>query len=412
MGQKLGLALAGGGALGSYEVGAIEALEELGFHFDVVSGTSIGALNGAFLASHAAKRLRPLWSNITADKVMVNGVDISKKLLTNPSLNTTKEFNKWYWTYFKNGLSADITPFKKYIKDALDVDAALNSDMEFGVVTTSFPSMKLVDVNMKKVDKDKFLPFLHASSACTPIFPPEIIDGKRYIDGFFNDNLPIRLAFKLGADEVIAIDMRLFSLKPQNRFFLTLPNVSYIAPYIPLGSMVDFSQESIQKYMKLGYLDTMKFFKKYRGFYFCFQGEIPSSGFLADLIHEYGTDSEWILDELKKDSHWVMDEKDYFVRAMEDIAIRLDVKDYYDCFTMEEFASRLREAIKQKKANQGFLSRTFQSVTSDISTKRRAIKTKFLIEFGSKYLKLTTPSGRPLLTKYLLNGINKKEKEA
>ena len=45
----LGLALEGGGAKGSYEIGAYIALKELGFKFDAVAGTSIGSLNAAFI---------------------------------------------------------------------------------------------------------------------------------------------------------------------------------------------------------------------------------------------------------------------------------------------------------------------------------------------------------------------------
>lgn len=42
----LGLALEGGGAKGAYEIGAYRALTELGYHFDVICGVSIGAING------------------------------------------------------------------------------------------------------------------------------------------------------------------------------------------------------------------------------------------------------------------------------------------------------------------------------------------------------------------------------
>ena len=46
----LGLALEGGGAKGAYEIGAYRALTELGYHFDVICGVSIGAINAALLA--------------------------------------------------------------------------------------------------------------------------------------------------------------------------------------------------------------------------------------------------------------------------------------------------------------------------------------------------------------------------
>lgn len=48
---KLGLVLSGGGAKGAYHVGVIKALQELGIQIDILSGASIGALNGAVLLS-------------------------------------------------------------------------------------------------------------------------------------------------------------------------------------------------------------------------------------------------------------------------------------------------------------------------------------------------------------------------
>ena len=45
------LALAGGGARGAYEVGVWNALTQAGLHFNAVSGTSIGSMNAAFVAT-------------------------------------------------------------------------------------------------------------------------------------------------------------------------------------------------------------------------------------------------------------------------------------------------------------------------------------------------------------------------
>lgn len=50
-GMKRGLVLAGGGARGSYQVGVYQALTELGWRPDVITGTSVGCLNGAMFAT-------------------------------------------------------------------------------------------------------------------------------------------------------------------------------------------------------------------------------------------------------------------------------------------------------------------------------------------------------------------------
>jgi NTE family protein len=68
---KVGLVLAGGGAKGGYQIGAIEALAAAGTRVHAVAGTSIGALNGAVVAgspnlAEAAVRLVAMWERFTA----------------------------------------------------------------------------------------------------------------------------------------------------------------------------------------------------------------------------------------------------------------------------------------------------------------------------------------------------------
>lgn len=67
--SKLGLVLSGGGAKGAYHVGVIKALYELGIQIDMLSGASIGALNGAVLLSADSQNqglinLEKLWEKL------------------------------------------------------------------------------------------------------------------------------------------------------------------------------------------------------------------------------------------------------------------------------------------------------------------------------------------------------------
>lgn len=67
--MKVGLPLSGGGAIGAYEAGVVKALAESGTDVDMVSGASIGALNGAIIASssglsQAAERMVEIWNHL------------------------------------------------------------------------------------------------------------------------------------------------------------------------------------------------------------------------------------------------------------------------------------------------------------------------------------------------------------
>lgn len=70
--MKTGLVLSGGGAVGAYQAGVVKALAECGAQISMVSGVSIGALNGAIIAAspdlseaaHAWRRSGSIWERI------------------------------------------------------------------------------------------------------------------------------------------------------------------------------------------------------------------------------------------------------------------------------------------------------------------------------------------------------------
>ena len=61
MSKNVGLVLEGGGVKGAYELGALIALIEKGYTFSAITGTSIGALNGAVMASQGIEKLAEYW---------------------------------------------------------------------------------------------------------------------------------------------------------------------------------------------------------------------------------------------------------------------------------------------------------------------------------------------------------------
>jgi len=82
-----GLVLEGGGAKGSYHVGAYRALLDLGIKIDGVAGTSIGALNGAAIVQGDLSNLEKLWEETSIDTLFginrnemdkIKGLSLSK----------------------------------------------------------------------------------------------------------------------------------------------------------------------------------------------------------------------------------------------------------------------------------------------------------------------------------------------
>ena len=64
------LVLAGGGARGSYQVGVWRALAELGWQPQIITGTSVGCLNGAMFALDQYETARDMWLTIRSRDVM------------------------------------------------------------------------------------------------------------------------------------------------------------------------------------------------------------------------------------------------------------------------------------------------------------------------------------------------------
>ena len=85
--EKIGLVLEGGGSKGAYQVGVLKALLENGYRFDAVTGTSIGALNGAILAQDGLDRLEDFWREVKISSIFDVSEEIAEKLENGVSRN-------------------------------------------------------------------------------------------------------------------------------------------------------------------------------------------------------------------------------------------------------------------------------------------------------------------------------------
>ena len=79
--MKLGLCLPGGGAKGAFQAGVIYGLYEKGLDFDVLAGTSIGAINGYYIYTGNVGKLKEMWINI--QKINKNGIKIINNTVDN-----------------------------------------------------------------------------------------------------------------------------------------------------------------------------------------------------------------------------------------------------------------------------------------------------------------------------------------
>ena len=252
--KSIALVLAGGGARGAYEAGVIKyileeipKISETQTFFNIFSGTSIGALNSCFLASHAdnppkaARELIDYWRSITIDKIIHFGYKELFNLfntLVGGSGNESDSHLHKRTGHAPHPPIAGIfnsVPLFEQMRQAIPWDriqSCFENNSLKGVslcateVCTGKSTIFFQNNTQKKnilcSDHSKEARFVKiqlehamASSAIPLIFPAVQVSGTCYTDGSLRQNTPIYPAMRLGADKMLVIAL---SQEPEIEF--------------------------------------------------------------------------------------------------------------------------------------------------------------------------------------------------
>lgn len=259
------LVLGGGGSKGAYEIGVWKALDELGMKFDLVCGTSIGAMIGVMYVQQDYEKAVELWNSLTVEDVMANGVDLDFDI---ELLMSQRGKYKAFLESYLHHKGADISPFETMVERLFDEERFFSSAIDYGCMTVNVSKLKAQPMKKSEMTRENAKQFVIASASCYPAFPMKVIEGEKFIDGGYADNVPIMLAKEMGADEIVAVD-----LKSVGRLVVKEPQegLTYIEPMVGLGSFLLFDHDRIARNMELGYLDAMKKFHRYAGGIYTFE---------------------------------------------------------------------------------------------------------------------------------------------
>lgn len=271
--MKRAIVLSGGGAKGAYQIGVWKALRKLKLDYSIVTGTSVGALNGAFFVQKDYLKAVHMWYHMSFSHVFEH---------MDGDYHTLVGKKNILLTYAKGILNGgmDITRLEETLDKYLSVKRFYHSPIDFGLITVNLSDMKPVPICKKDIKPQDLKDYLIASASCFPAFPVKEIHGKKYVDGGYYDNIPIHLALDLGADEIIAVDLKAIGLKKKVKD-CSVP-ITYITPRCDLGSFLVFDKTLARRAMRLGYLDTLKTFHKLEGNYYTFY-----AGELKKITHKY-----------------------------------------------------------------------------------------------------------------------------
>ncbi len=252
--KEYGIVLEGGGAKGAYQIGAWKALKEAGVRIKGVAGTSVGALNGAFICMDDIERAEYVWKHITNSSVMKVDDEEMRRLMKNEA--TLGEAMSIFFKTFGDG-GVDVEPLKELIRTYVREEDIKKSPIELFILTFNVDHMKELDLNLKEVGEGMMQDYLLASAYIFPLFKNEKIDGKRFIDGGAINNVPLGSLIERDYKDIIVI--RIFGIGREKP--VKIPedtNVVTIAPRVHLGNMLDFDAEKSRRNMKIGYYDAKR----------------------------------------------------------------------------------------------------------------------------------------------------------
>ena len=196
MEKCLAFVLGGGGARGALQLGALRALFEAGYKPDLLVGTSIGAVNAAGLA---------LWG---ANLDGVAALEWSYQAVAEAELMDSR-----LERLALCALSGRPNHHGSQQVRDFAIAAGLSSDLRFEQIQNVRLGLVCVDLNSGQTliygedPTESVLDGLMASIAIPPWFAPVENDGRFIIDGGAVSNLPIEPAVRLGATEIIALDL-------------------------------------------------------------------------------------------------------------------------------------------------------------------------------------------------------------
>ena len=252
------LVLGGGGAKGSYEVGVFKALRKLHMKFDIVTGVSIGSINGAFYVANEYKKCLKMWQKITTSDLF--DVAIGSKM--------SKEDIKLLVKQMSTG-GISFSNAYNFLKKNINEEKVRKSKIDYGLVTVSLTNKKPRFLTKEQIPYGKLVDYICASSICYPFVQAQDINDESFIDGGFYDGIPINLAIDMGATEILAVDLSVLAINKKPKDKNIKVDVIKMKDKTPLT--LTFTKEYANKNIKYGYNDTMKHFNKLDGKFYTFR---------------------------------------------------------------------------------------------------------------------------------------------
>lgn len=248
-----GLVLAGGGGKGAYEIGVWKALmERKDLHISAVSGTSVGALNGALFSTGDFELAQAIWEDQINEEVILTPKHLQTPEFIELLENVLKESEEWiadlpelpkakvlpgqllkaiigkqsvlhkletvleqplaesaFWLIRQMAKRGVFTRdgLIQIVRQNQILPRVKNSMIPCYVTCYNIMSHSAECFQLQQYTDEKMLELLLASSALPFIFPPVDIDGTKYWDGGLKENVPISPLYDIGYRKLLVVHL-------------------------------------------------------------------------------------------------------------------------------------------------------------------------------------------------------------
>jgi NTE family protein len=185
-GFPVAFVLGGGGVLGAHEVGMLQALTEAGVKADLILGTSVGALNGVFVAAYPDAPLEQLlrvWRDGAAAGAF--GGSVFGRMATLARSGTHLHSNE---------------PLRRLLRELLPVERIEELAVPFQCVAAS-----VEQAAARWFTSGPIVPAVLASAAVPGLLPPVRVGREHFFDGGLVHSIPVGRAVQLGAQTVYVL---------------------------------------------------------------------------------------------------------------------------------------------------------------------------------------------------------------
>ena len=266
--KNIGLVLCGGGAKGAYQVGVFKVLEELEIANEIkmISGSSIGALNGALYLMYSADEIDQIWQQCNWTAIFGVSKENIKKVNQIVHRVNTRQMSPFFGAINmvgvanQTGLPLQRKGFEKVLRQYLKPSIIQKQSIDLIVSCGKVNSKQLAYFNLNHQSPKKMQDILFATTAVPMLYNPVYIDNSYYCDPMKYERAPLAPLLKSDCETILIVYLNRGQCLGRKE--INGKRLIEIAPSRDLGTGIygsfDFRKSVIENSIELGGNDAYR----------------------------------------------------------------------------------------------------------------------------------------------------------